>query len=106
MHKAMTNVRDREGSESQASEVAGVDDFNIHEPSRKRRRTDAGVDGNGIEQERSWVVKTGQWRLRVRNVRNGDGSTRGGVECVLVGVRIDAFSGEYGRNSQKGFLGG
>ena len=45
-------------------------------------------------------MKVGQWRLRVQNARNG----KGGVECVLVGVKIEAVSGELGRNMQRGFL--
>jgi hypothetical protein len=56
-----------------------------------------------VEKEKeSWIVKTGQWRLRVRNARNG----KGGIECVLVAVKIDAVSGELGRNMQRGFLAG
>jgi hypothetical protein len=71
------------------------------QPSRKRRRTEIS-SGNGGEEKESWVVKTGQWRLRVQNARNG----KGGVECFLVAVRIEAVSGELGRNMQRGFLAG
>jgi hypothetical protein len=47
------------------------------------------------------MIKTGQWRLRVQNAKNG----KGGVECVLVAVKLDALSGEFGRNGQRSFLG-
>ncbi|PMD59356.1 uncharacterized protein K444DRAFT_530225 [Hyaloscypha bicolor E] len=70
------------------------------QPSRKRRRTE--MSSGGGEEKESWVVKTGQWRLRVQNARNG----KGGIECVLVAVKIDAVSGERGRNMQRLFLAG
>jgi hypothetical protein len=38
----------------------------------------------------------------VQNARNG----KGGMECVLVAVKIDAVSSEMGRNMQRGFLAG
>jgi len=69
------------------------------QPARKRRRADASGNGIGILSEESWIVKTGQWRLRVQN-RGG----KGGVECVMVAVRLDAVSGELRRNARKGFL--
>lgn len=64
------------------------------------RRIDsfARADGGGVE---TWVVKTGQWRLRVQGA-----SGRSGLECSLVGVKIDAVSSEQARNSARGFLGG
>lgn len=61
----------------------------------KRRRTETSIHG-----DETWLVRTGQWRLRVQNARNG----KGGVECVLVAVKLDAISGELGRNSQRMFL--
>lgn len=92
--------REHDGStESNASSVIGIDE-SFGEPSKKRRRMEGGSVVGGEEKE-SWVVKTGQWRLRVQNSRNG----KGGVECVLVAVRLDAMSGEFGRNAQRGFLG-
>ncbi|KAK1772777.1 hypothetical protein QBC33DRAFT_484079 [Phialemonium atrogriseum] len=68
-------------------------------PFRKRRRTQSRHDGGGAE---AWVVRTGQWRLRVRSARNG----RAGVECVLVAVKLDAVSSERARNASRGFLDG
>jgi hypothetical protein len=73
-------------SESPTSSTAG--------PPKKRRK----VDSSGVWEE-SWIVKTGQWRLRVQN-RHG----LTGFECVLVAVRLDAVSGEFGRNARKTFL--
>ncbi|KAL2024358.1 hypothetical protein VTK56DRAFT_8840 [Thermocarpiscus australiensis] len=64
--------------------------------SRKRRRVD--VDG-GMEE---WIVRTGQWRLRIQAVKNG----KAAVECCLVAVKLDAFSSEQARNVQRPFLGG
>jgi len=61
--------------------------------SRKRRR----IEGGGGDE--NWVIKTGQWRLRVQNGRNGKG-----VECLLVAVKLDAVSGEGGRNKKRAFL--
>lgn len=49
-----------------------------------------------------WIVKTGQWRLRIRSAQDGSG----GVECVLVAVKLDAMSGERARNEARGFLNG
>ncbi|PHH60538.1 hypothetical protein CDD81_1585 [Ophiocordyceps australis] len=61
---------------------------------RKRRRTDDGAA------DETWIVKTGQWRLRLQSSKSGKSS----VECVLVAVRIDAVSSELGRNMVRGFL--
>ncbi|CAK7198004.1 hypothetical protein SEUCBS139899_000660 [Sporothrix eucalyptigena] len=77
-------------------------------PSRKRRRVDyaalscgsAVVPGGSAGT--AWVVKTGLWRLRIQGVKNG----KSAVECVLVGVKLDAMSSELARNQQRGFLGG
>ena len=59
---------------------------------RKRRRADEAV---------TWIVKTGQWRLRIQPSRGG----KSAVECVLVAVKLDAVSSEHGRNAARGFLG-
>ncbi|KAG8669595.1 hypothetical protein FPOAC2_08929 [Fusarium poae] len=61
---------------------------------RKRRR----VDGDSEEEE--WVVKTGQWRLRIQYSPNGRG-----IECVLVAAKLDAMSSQLARNMSRGFLG-
>lgn len=51
----------------------------------------------------TWLIRTAQWRLRV--APNPQDRIRGGLEIVFVGVKIDAFSGEKGRNWNRGFLG-
>ncbi len=92
--------------DSAASSVMGFEDFSIHdeERSRKRRRTDGGVvEGGGVSGRESWIVRRGQWRLRISGKRDERGR---GLECVLVGVKIDAVTGETGRNRVRGFLGG
>jgi hypothetical protein len=83
-----------------SASISSVDE----EPSRKRRRTDGSeVGATGKE---SWIVKTGQWRLRVQqNAFPNPKTGKGGPECVLVGVRIEAVREEYGRNMARGFLG-
>ncbi|KAH6680238.1 BTB/POZ domain-containing protein [Halenospora varia] len=84
-------------AENQSISSAGMDD----EGPRKRRRTDGGMSGG----DERWIVKTGQWRLRIQNSRGG-GGTKGGTECVLVAVKLDAFTGEMGRNATRAFLDG
>ncbi|KAF7907466.1 uncharacterized protein EAF01_005052 [Botrytis porri] len=96
--------------------------------SKKRRIGDgialpANVNiGSGATKDETWIVKSGQWRLRVQNRGGGLQAARMGVgvgvgekalvngkaewECVLVAVRLDAVSGERGRNLGRGFLGG
>lgn len=65
------------------------------EPSRKRKR----VEGAAAEE---WIVKTGQWRLRIRESRGG----KSAVECVLIAARLEAYTSESARNASRGFLGG
>jgi hypothetical protein len=72
---------------------------------RKRRRFNeqGGMGGAGLEEgTQKWIVKTGQWRLRIQNSAKGG---KHGVECVLEAVNLDVVSGELGRNSLRGFLG-
>lgn len=75
------------------------------QPPQKKRRGEGGALGvsleSGVPGEEDWVVKTGQWRLKVQNGRNG----KGRFECVLVAVKLDAISSELGRNAQRSFLG-
>jgi len=89
---------------SSTGSVVGVDDL-AYEPTRKRRRLDESAVATGEEKE-TWIVKTGQWRLRVQSARrNANGNGKAAVECVLVGVRIEAVRGENGRNMMRGCLG-
>lgn len=68
-------------------------------PIRKRRRLNPGLSPD-VDDE--WVVRTGQWRLRIQSSRAG----KCAIECVLVAVKLDAFSSEHSRNEQRGFLAG
>lgn len=80
------------GQESPLSSIGGY-----FGPARKRRRID--FSSHTADE---WVVRTGQWRLRIQGSRNG----KSAVECVLVAVKIDAYSAEQARNAQRGFLRG
>ncbi|KAK0705573.1 hypothetical protein B0H67DRAFT_498654 [Lasiosphaeris hirsuta] len=69
-------------------------------PTRKRRRLDSHGPGPGGGAD-EWIIKTGQWRLRIQGAKNG----KAAVECVLVAVKLDAMSSEGTRNAQRNFLG-
>ena len=64
---------------------------------RKRRRADMAQGGT-----EEWIIKTGQWRLKIQGLKNG----KAAVECCLVAVKLDAMSSEQARNAQRPFLGG
>jgi hypothetical protein len=64
---------------------------------RKRKRAD---DGAVVEKMPSWTVKTGQWRLRLQTSTGA----KSPLECVFVGVQLDAVTSELGRNMTRGFL--
>ncbi|KAK2751140.1 hypothetical protein FQN57_000215 [Myotisia sp. PD_48] len=70
---------------------------------RKRRRED------GPDRPRHWVVSKGQWRLRVQPTAaaatTGPDSTGGGMELLLVAVKLEVYSGQRGRNAKRPFLG-
>ncbi|KAK6844992.1 hypothetical protein PG995_015102 [Apiospora arundinis] len=84
------------GSGDQESPISAVGS-GFFPPSRKRRRIDPST-GHPASEE--WVVRKGQWRLRIQNSRGG----KSAAECVLVAVKLDAYSAEYGRNASRGFL--
>lgn len=63
----------------------------ISEPPAKRQR---------MEDKGSWIVRAGQWRLRVQPNATGDGH-----EVVLVAVKLDAYTKQRQRNKTRGFLG-
>lgn len=83
-------------------------------PPRKRRRRGS-LDDFG-----EWIVRRGQWRLRVqpkpdtgkKAALGGNGSSLGGagegagMEIVLHAVKLDAVSGQRGRNMMRSFLTG
>ncbi|KAI9788496.1 MAG: hypothetical protein M1835_002243 [Candelina submexicana] len=64
-------------------------------PPPKKRKRRGSLDDFG-----EWIVRKGQWRLRIQS----SGDANGGMEVVLVAVKLDAFSGERARNSERGFL--
>ncbi|EJT71801.1 hypothetical protein GGTG_11054 [Gaeumannomyces tritici R3-111a-1] len=80
---------------------SAVDPAALASPVRKRRRLGLGP-WVGLSGGDEWVVRTGQWRLRIQSSRAG----KSPIECVLVAVRLDAFSSEHSRNAQRGFLAG
>jgi hypothetical protein len=63
---------------------------------KKRKRQDS------LETLGDWVIRTGQWRLRVQP--NPQDLLRGGYEIVFVAVKIDAYSEERARNARRSFL--
>ena len=63
----------------------------------KKRKRQGSVDGLG-----SWIVRKGQWRLRVQT--NPQDAIRGGMEIVFMAVKIDAFTEERVRNTRRTFL--
>ena len=92
--------------------ITGNEDWlSDHPPSKRRRTADglaAGEGGRrnigavpGTREDDEWVIQTGLWRLKVQNSKSAG---RGGVECLLVAVKLDAVSGERGRNKGRGFL--
>lgn len=80
--------------QSQQTTAHSYLNFNV----RKRKRVDISASWKSDE----WTVKTGQWRLRIQSTRSG--RTAGGVECVLVAVKLDAYTDELARNTERGFL--
>lgn len=83
--------------------MSAASSSNAQQPVRKRRRLDlesAGGSTAGAADE--WVIRTGQWRLRIQGAKNG----KAAVECVLVAVKLDAVSSEQARNASRGFLNG
>ncbi|KAJ8064692.1 hypothetical protein OCU04_007013 [Sclerotinia nivalis] len=102
---------------------AGDEDPNTgSQGSSKRRKIVDGMTvpmntnaGLGALKDDRWIIKSGQWRLRVQShAGGGQGMGMPGNrlanakvewECVLMAVRLDAVSGEKGKNLQRGFLG-
>ena len=66
-------------------------------PVRKRKRSESPPNPG------TWIIETGQWRLRIRP---HSGSMPGSMEIVLYAVKLYAISGQHGRNTARGFLGG
>lgn len=82
---------DGEPTAREAISPAPADD--AAEPRAKRKRvSDADPGGR--------IVRTGQWRLRVRHNTAGDRP-----EMVFVAVKLDVYTKERMRNKARGFLG-
>jgi hypothetical protein len=80
--------------------VAGLtSSFPSQAAARKRLKRKASMDVDSNE----WIMKRGHWRLRIQAAHGADGRPTG-LEAILVGVKLEAFSGEYGRNSKRAFL--
>ncbi|KAK3696515.1 hypothetical protein LTR37_017933 [Vermiconidia calcicola] len=91
-----------EGEEDDDDEESGmdVDPSEAYRSGSKKRKRNAGERDEGEE----WVLKKGQWRLRVQSITGGVQSGRSGMEVILGAVKIDAYSDERARNSARGFL--
>jgi hypothetical protein len=94
----MANHNNNSGSNSGQDSPMSITAGSGFPPSRKRKRVDSNSPSDGLPEE--WVVRTGQWRLRIQGSRNG----KAAVECVLVAVKLDAMTSEHARNAQRGFL--
>lgn len=68
--------------------------------SRKRKRRGS-LDDFG-----EWMIRKGQWRLRVQPRMDNAVGDEGGpkMEIILFAVKLDAISGQKGRNTLRGFL--
>ncbi|KAI9865490.1 MAG: hypothetical protein M1824_002229 [Vezdaea acicularis] len=64
-------------------------------PPKKRKRR-----GSNGSEETEWIVRRGLWRLRVQP----SSGARGGMEMVMVAVKLDALTGEFARNAKRDFL--
>ena len=62
---------------------------------RKRKRR------GSLEEFGEWIVRKGQWRLRVQPRLD---QRKDGMEIVLHAVKLDAVSGQRGRNMMRSFL--
>ncbi len=72
-------------------------------PTKKRKRR------GSLDEFGEWIVKKGQWRMRVQprielSPMTRPGQEAGGMEIVLVAVKLDAVSGQRGRNMGRAFL--
>lgn len=92
------------GDEFSPASMSGASSAAQQQPTRKRRRVDQESSGSGYGAAAAdeWIIRTGQWRLLIRGVKNG----KSAVECVLVAVKLDAMSSEQARNAARGFLSG
>ena len=78
--------------------VAGVRSPSAGPPPRKRRRR------GSLDEFGEWVVRRGQWRLRVQPRPEHMDNEGQRMEIVMHAVKLDAVSGQRGRNALRGFL--
>ena len=87
-------------------------DYEEHNsPLRKRRRTTGGITLSTLDTSLAtvstraegyeWIIKNALWRMRIR----ASPSVRRPAECVLVAVKLEAYSCEAARNASCSFLG-
>lgn len=72
-------------------------------PTKKRKRR------GSLDEFGEWIVKRGQWRMRVQprvdlSPRSSRGGENSAMEIVLCAVKLDAVSGQRGRNMSREFL--
>ena len=70
----------------------------VRPPPRKRKRQGT------LDEFGEWIVKKGQWRLRVQPRLDTGRVEDGKMEVVMVAVKLDAVSGQRGRNAGRDFL--
>ena len=67
-------------------------------PPRKRKRR------GSLDEFGEWIIVKGQWRLRVQPRPEQNDHEEQRMEIVLHAVKLDAVSGQKGRNTLRGFL--
>ena len=67
-------------------------------PPRKRKRR------GSLDEFGEWVIRKGQWRLRVQPRPEQLDHHEQRMEIVMHAVKLDAISGQRGRNALRGFL--
>lgn len=67
-------------------------------PPRKRKRR------GSLDEFGEWVIRKGQWRLRVQPRPEQRDQEKQRMEIMLHAVKLDAVSGQKGRNMLRGFL--
>ena len=70
----------------------------VKPPPRKRKRR------GSLDEFGEWIVRKGQWRLRVQPRPEQSDHVGQRMEIVLHAVKLDAVSGQRGRNMMRGFL--
>ncbi len=133
-------VEDSSSNPSSTTTTRSLHQFQQQQPfnapaAKKRKRDGVGGGGTGgggrqgsLEEFGEWIIRKGQWRMRVQaktelpvlqqptaggrrhgstaGMGGGAGNRMddGGMEIMLVAVRLDAISGQRGRNGARRFL--